>query len=92
MKMSQVKEGHVYEAKVSAKIVPVLLLWKPGFENRPRYECVNLNTNRTVYFKTAGKFRRELAISGDGSVFDLAHNFLGINQQAAANLLARKGN
>lgn len=60
MKANQIKVDKYYFAKVSNKevIVKVVMLPTVGTSYRNTYVCLNVKTGRTVYMKTAGRFRR----------------------------------
>jgi DNA helicase-2/ATP-dependent DNA helicase PcrA len=61
MKANEIKVGGVYEAKVSNRLTNVKVTDINPHAGNP-YACQNLSTGRMVYFKTAGKFRREVKL------------------------------
>jgi len=57
MRKTDVSVGKVYIVKVSGKLVPVRLL---NETSRGGWMGVNLNTDREIRIKTAGRLRREI--------------------------------
>jgi hypothetical protein len=57
MKADEVKVGSIYEAKVSGKIVPVLVVVR----DRVGWQCENLATGRLFRARSARRFRGQIA-------------------------------
>lgn len=65
MQARQIKEGKVYAAKVSNRLVPVRVD-RINPHSHYRYQCTNLATNRQVNMRTAARFRFEVERCEDG--------------------------
>jgi len=69
MKKNQIKIGGTYMAKVSGKVVPILICSESQYGG---WEATNLSTNRSVRIKSARRLRypamrlRSEAVEADG--------------------------